>query len=79
MVRVGEVYEHQGIKIKIVEVAPYYTYKRRKNLLIGYKLIDGDFTSPTAHFWMRETEDIRKKIEEVVKFYLEVKSSMHVI
>jgi len=76
MVRVGETYEHEGIKIRIVEVAPYYTYRKRRHLLIGYKIIDGNYTSPTAHFWMREGEDIRKKIEEVINFYLDIKKSM---
>jgi len=76
MVRQGETYEHQGIKIRIVEVAPYYTYRRHRNLLIGYKIIDGTYTSPTAHFWMRETEDIRRRIEQIVNFYLDIKKSM---
>jgi len=79
MVRPGEVYEHEGIKVQIVEVAPYYTYKKRKQLLIGYRLIDGSYTSPTAHFWMSEHEDIRRKIEEVVNFYREVKKSLQVL
>jgi len=76
MVRVGENYEHQGITVKIVEVAPYYTFRKRKHFLIGYKIIDGNYTSPTAHFWMAEGEDVRKKIEEVVNFYLDIKRSM---
>jgi len=76
MVRAGETYEHEGIKVKIMEVKPYYTYRKRRNLLIGYKIIDGNYTSPTAHFWMAENEDIRRKIEEVVNFYLDIKKSM---
>jgi len=76
MVRQGETFEHEGIKVKIVEVAPYSTYRKQRNLLIGYKIIDGKYTSPTAHFWMRESEDIRRKIEEIVNFYLDIKKSM---
>jgi len=76
MVRVGETYEEQGIKIKIVEVAPYRTYRKKRNLLIGYKIIDGQYQSPVAHFWMAEGEDIRKKIEEIVNYYKDIKKSM---
>jgi len=76
MVRAGETHEHQGIKIRIVEVATIIGYKRRKTYLIGYKIIDGDYTSPAAHFWMAENEDIRQHIEKIVSFYLEIKDKM---
>ncbi len=76
MVRAGEVYNVDGIKVRIVEVAPYYTYRKQRCFLIGYRIVDGNYTSPIAHFWMRETEDIRKKIREVVDFYKDIKKSM---
>jgi len=77
MVRVGEQYtvevQEQKIKVQIVEVIPYRTPTRRRALLIGYRIIDENFESPTAHFWMYEGEDIRGKIREVVDFYLKVR------
>ncbi|RLG33798.1 hypothetical protein DRN97_04215 [Methanosarcinales archaeon] len=76
MVRAGETYELENIKVRIVEVISYMGYKRRRHLLIGYRIIDGSYQSPIAHFWMRETEDIRRKIEEIVKYYLDIKKSM---
>ena len=76
MVRAGEILEEGGVKVRIVEVAPYYNYRKRKHYLIGYRIIDGNYTSPVAHFWMAEGEDIRKKIQEVVNFYKDIKKSM---
>lgn len=76
MVRVGETFEEKGVKLRIVEVAPYYTYRKYKCYLIGYRIIDGKYTSPVAHFWMRDGEDIRKKVREVIDFYLDIKKSM---
>jgi len=76
MVRAGETHEHENIKVKIVEVATVTVYKRRRTYLIGYKIIDGDYTSPTAHFHMAEHEDIRRWIERIVNHYLDIKKSM---
>ena len=76
MVRVGEVFEEGGIKLRVVEVAPYYTYRKRKCYLIGYRIIDGNYQSPVAHFWMREGEDIRKHVRDVINFYKDIKKSM---
>jgi len=76
MVRTGESYEHEGIKVRIVEVATVTLYKGRRTYLIGYKIIDGDYTSPTAHFHMAEYEDIRRWVERIVDHYLDIKRSM---
>jgi len=79
MVRKGEIHEHQGIKVKLVEVIPYYTFKGRRHFLIAYRIIDGKYTSPVAHFWMAENEDIREKIEAVVKHYLEIRKTLSIV
>lgn len=76
MVRQGETYEHEGIKVRIMEVAPVTVYKGKRTYLIGYKIIDGNYTSPLAHFHMAEYEDIRKWIERIVNYYLDIKKSM---
>jgi len=78
MVRPGETHtvetEVGEIKVQIVEVLPYRTPTRRRALLIGYRIVDGKFESPVAHFWMYEGENIRKKIEDVVNYYLQVRN-----
>jgi len=76
MVRAGETYTHKKIVVKIMEVIPYRSYTGRRHLMIAYKIIDGDFESPVAHFWKPEGEDIRPYIERVVEYYLEVRKSL---
>ncbi len=73
MVREGETYEHEGIKVVIMEVIPYKRFSGKKELLVAYKLIDGEYESPVAHFWMGEHEDIRKIIRDIVNYYLKIK------
>jgi len=72
MVRTGETYKEGKIVFKIVEVIPTVNVDGSKELLIGYRIIDGGYVSPIAHFWMKENEDIRDKIREIVEFYKEV-------
>ncbi|KPV62497.1 MAG: hypothetical protein AOA66_1314 [Candidatus Bathyarchaeota archaeon BA2] len=76
MVMVGEEHVHEGITVKVVEVIPYRDFRNQKNLMIGYMIIDGDFTSPVAHIWMLETEDIAEKLRSVAGYYLTIKSSL---
>ena len=74
MVRANETYEVEGITVRIMEVIPYTTFSGRKELLISYRIEDGRFTSPIAHFWMREGEDPRPYIERIVSQYKAVKN-----
>jgi len=74
MVVVGEEHKLEGITIKIVEVIPYRSFSGRKEYLIGYTIKDRDFTTPTAHLWMSESENIVEKLRNVAKYYLQVKS-----
>ena len=76
MVRAGEEYTVQGVKVRIMEVIPYRSYTGRRMLMIAYKIIDRGFESPTAHFWMPEREDIRPHLREIVAHYLEVRSAL---
>ena len=76
MVRAGEEHEVEGIKLQIVEVMPYRTFRGRRMLMIAYRIIDGDFISPVAHFWIPEGADVRPKIEEVVKHYLTIRGRL---
>jgi len=76
VVRVGEEHEVEGIRVRIVEVLPYRTFRGRRMLMIAYRIIDGDFTSPVAHFWVPEGADIRPKLEELVKNYLAMRGGL---
>jgi hypothetical protein len=70
VVREGETFEHKKVIFKIVELAPHFDPQFRPSLMIGYKLIDGDFTSETAHIFIRKNEDPRPHVERVVDHYL---------
>jgi len=76
MVMVGEKHKHGAITIEIVEVIPYKNYAGKKEMMVGYKIKDGDYVSPVAHFWMGEGQDVSKKIREIVEYYKTIKSSL---
>jgi len=77
MVRAGEVHTHEsGVKVRIVEVMEYREFRGRRMLMIAYQIIDGDYTSPVAHFWMPKMEDIRPHIEKVVGTYLSIRGAV---
>lgn len=72
MVRVGQEFEEEGITVNIVEVQPYVDAAGKSSYMISYKIKDGTYTSPVAHFWMSRRQDIRQKITEVVEYYRSV-------
>ena len=72
MVRVGETYTHEKITVEIVEVLPYFDIVGRKHFQIAYRIKDGNYVSPVAHFWMDKNEDIRDYIKQVVEQYLSI-------
>lgn len=76
MVREGETYSHNNITVKIVEVSPIRHFSGRKELMVAYQIVDGNYTSPVAHFWMSERADIRDKIREIVEYYKSIKKSI---
>jgi len=78
MVRAGETYEFDGIIVEILEVTPYYTFSKVRNLMISYRIREGSFVSPVAHLWMSEVDDIRIRLKEVVDYYNSVKKSLRV-
>jgi hypothetical protein len=78
MVRAGETYEFDGIIVEIVEVNPYYTFSKVRNLMISYRIKEGSFVSPVAHLWMSEVDDIRARLKEVVEYYIQVKKTLRV-
>lgn len=76
MVMVGEKHTQDGIVLEIREVIPYRNFSGKKELMIGYIIKNGKFTSPVAHFWMSEDEDASTKIREILNYYLQIKSSL---
>jgi len=76
VVRAGEEHQVSGVTVRILEVTSYRTFSGRRELMVAYQIIDGDYISPIAHFYMAEREDVRRKIEEVVNYYLQVKSAL---
>jgi len=74
--RAGERYEHKGITVRLVEVIRYQSPSKRRMLMVAYRIIDGDYNSPVAHFWMPARDDIRVHIERVVDNYLTIKASI---
>jgi len=69
----GEEKKEEEVKIEIIEVHPYRRITGKKELMIAYRIIDGDWYSPVAHFWMSEHDDIRKKLREVAQHYLAIR------
>jgi len=70
VVREGDEIQHKEIIFKVVEVAPHFDPAYRPRLMIGYRLIDKDFTSQIAHIWIGKNEDVRPHVERVVDHYL---------
>jgi len=74
--RAGEQYEHKDVVVKLVEVIRYLSPSKRRMLMIAYRIIDGDYRSPVAHFWMPARDDIRVHIERLIENYLSIKASL---
>jgi hypothetical protein len=72
LAEVGKVFEQDGIKLRILEVHPYFTAMSRRAFLIACQIIEGKLVSPTFHFWMLANEDINLKVKEVIDHYKSV-------
>jgi len=72
VVREGETFEHKKVVLEIVEVLPYFDPSNRRSLMVAYRLKDGAFVSPVAHFWMAKSADVRRHVEEIVEHYLDI-------
>ena len=74
MPRTGERIEHKGVIFEVVEVLPYKiptpSGTFHEYYLIGYRIIDGNFRSPVAHFYMRRDEDFMEKVQKIIDEYL---------
>jgi len=76
MVYAGETHQHKGIKLRIVEVNKYRTYWGAEELMIAYRLIDKDWESPTAHFFLPPRVDPRPKVEKIIEEYLRIRDQI---
>ena len=73
MVKVGDEFEDSGIVVKIMEMAPYFSASGSPSYMVGYIIKDGKYTSPTAHFWMLTSGDIKREVKKIVAYYNEIK------
>jgi len=76
MVHAGERHQHKGITLRVVEVTEYRTFSGQKELMIAYRLIDKDWESPTAHFWLPPRVDPRPKVEKIIEEYLRIRDQI---
>lgn len=76
LVRVGDVFEHRGVKVRVLEVLPYFSITGRKYVQVAYEMVEGKghnaFVSATAHWWQSKAEDARKYVERIIDNYLKV-------
>jgi len=76
MVRPGSRYVEGPVTVEIVEVIRTKDFIGRPLFIISYRLREGSYVSPVAHWFVYPHEDLRKLIRETVDFYLSVKKSI---
>jgi len=76
MVHAGERHQHKGVILHIDEVTEYKTYSGQREFMIAYHLIDGDWESPTAHFFLPPRVDPRPKVEKIIEEYLRIRDQI---
>jgi hypothetical protein len=59
----------KGITLQIVDIQPFFDPFHRNNFMVGYRVIDGKYTSPIAHFWMRDLSKLGQSIKDIVRSY----------
>ena len=64
------------IKVRIVEIIETRDFAKNRILQVAYQIVDGDYVSPTAHLWVRNEEELKKRIKRVVSDYLRVRDFM---
>jgi len=64
------------IKVRIVEIIETRDFAKNRILQVAYRIVDGDYESPTAHLWVRGEEELKRRIERVVSDYLRVRDFM---
>jgi len=76
MVHAGERHQHKGIILQIVEVNEYRTFSGQRELMIAYRIKDGAWESPTAHFILPPRVDPRPKVEKIIEEYLRIRNAI---
>jgi len=76
MVHAGERHEHRGVTLQIVEVNEYKTFSGQREFMIAYRIIDRDWESPIAHFFLPPRVDPRPKVEKIIEEYLRIRQSI---
>jgi len=68
--------KHENIVFRIVEIVPTRSYTGRKILQIAYQIVNGKWTSPVAHLWLHEFDDVKPQIRRIVDNYLTMKKAV---
>lgn len=73
MPRAPQSFDVRGITVEIVEVMEHRTITGMKEFLVAYRIRDGQFISPVAHFVCKSDNELRHKINEVADHYFNLK------
>jgi len=73
MPRAPQSFNIRGITVEIVEVMEHKTFTGQREYLVAYRIRDGHFISPVAHFICRSDRELRQKINEVADHYFGLK------
>ena len=69
---VGEEYERNKTKLKVEIVEFRFDASGKRSYIIGYRIIDGHYTSPIGYIWVDERESYHKLFDEIIDRYREV-------
>jgi len=76
MVEPGSTYNVEGILFQIIETHRYYDVAKRSHLLVSYRIKDGSYVSPIAHFNISLGADPKDLIKKIVIQYLRSKQTI---
>jgi len=65
----GQLFDDGQTQLLIVEANPFHDAFDRTSLMVGYKILDGRYASPVAHFWMRSGESIEQMASRILGEY----------
>ena len=68
-----EVVSKRTIILEILEVNKVGAKLAMTAYLVGCRIIDGNFVSPVFHIFVRNTEELKRKVMAEVQFYLRTK------
>ncbi|RLG05462.1 MAG: hypothetical protein DRN61_00590 [Thaumarchaeota archaeon] len=73
MPRAPQSFTVRDVIVEIVEVMEHRTFTGQREYLVAYRIRDGRFISPVAHFICRSEQEFRRRLNEVVDHYYTLK------